>query len=133
PGSSSGPRTGVVVGDEVADLTDDSIGLPGDMADLLALGPSALEAAGAFSAPRRPLSEVTLLAPVPRPAKVLAIGMNYHRHVAEMGREAPEYQYWFNKQRTCVVGPDVPIVVPHVSEQVDYEGELALVIGTRCK
>jgi 2-keto-4-pentenoate hydratase/2-oxohepta-3-ene-1,7-dioic acid hydratase in catechol pathway len=133
PRPSSGPRTGVVVGDEVADLTDDSIGLPGDMADLLALGPSALAAAGATSAPRFSLSEVTLLAPVPRPAKVLAIGMNYHRHVAEMGREAPEYQYWFNKQRTSVVGPDAPIVVPRVSEQVDYEGELALVIGRRCK
>ena len=79
------------------------------------------------------LEEVRLLAPVPRPAKVLAIGMNYADHIAELGREAPEYQYWFNKQRTCVVGPGAPVVVPRVSYMVDYEGELAMVVGRRCR
>ncbi len=59
--------------------------------------------------------------------------MNYRRHVAEMGVALPQYQYWFNKQRTCIIGPGEPIVVPSVSEQVDYEGELALVIGRRCR
>ena len=75
----------------------------------------------------------SLLAPVPAPPKVLGIGMNYRAHVAEMGRQPPEYQYWFNKQRTCVVGPGHPIDVPAVSEQVDYEGELGIVIGRRAK
>jgi 2-keto-4-pentenoate hydratase/2-oxohepta-3-ene-1,7-dioic acid hydratase in catechol pathway len=63
----------------------------------------------------------------------LAIGMNYRAHVAEMGREPPEYQYWFNKQRTSIAGPGDPIVLPTVSSMVDYEGELALVIGRRCQ
>ena len=74
-----------------------------------------------------------LLAPVPEPPKVLAIGMNYRDHVAEVGATAPEYQYWFNKQRTCVVGPGTPILVPSVSGAVDYEGELGIVIGRRCQ
>jgi 2-keto-4-pentenoate hydratase/2-oxohepta-3-ene-1,7-dioic acid hydratase in catechol pathway len=63
----------------------------------------------------------------------LAIGMNYREHVAEIGREAPEYQYWFNKQRTSIAGPGDPIVLPTVSSMVDYEGELAMVIGQRCQ
>lgn len=130
------PRTGVVAGDQMVDLTDPVIGLSGDMAVLLEAGEEALEAATAAAgtgARRWALEEVRLLAPVPVPPKVLAIGMNYRAHVGEMGREPPQYQYWFNKQRTCVVGPGHPIVVPPVSEQVDYEGELGIVIGRRAK
>jgi 2-keto-4-pentenoate hydratase/2-oxohepta-3-ene-1,7-dioic acid hydratase in catechol pathway len=128
-------RTGVVVGDEVIDLTAPGIGLPGDMVELLRSGPGAIErAAGALADGQRiPLSHVRLLAPVPHPAKVLAIGMNYADHITELGREAPEYQYWFNKQRTCVTGPGAPVVVPRVSHMVDYEGELAVVIGRRSR
>jgi len=129
-------RTGVVDGDRVVDLTDPAVGLPGDMAALLGLGPAALAAAAGAPtglARRWALDEVRLLAPVPTPPKVLAIGMNYRAHVAELGREPPEYQYWFNKQRTCVVGPGHPVVVPTVSDQVDYEGELGLVVGRRAK
>jgi 2-keto-4-pentenoate hydratase/2-oxohepta-3-ene-1,7-dioic acid hydratase in catechol pathway len=130
-----GVRSGVVVGDEIVDLTASQIGLPGDMIELLRSGPGALERASDAVAegPRLRLDEVRLLAPVPRPAKVLAIGMNYASHVAELGRERPEYQYWFNKQRTCVVGPAAPVVVPRVSYMVDYEGELAMVVGRRCR
>ncbi|HEX3947037.1 MAG TPA: fumarylacetoacetate hydrolase family protein [Acidimicrobiales bacterium] len=129
-------RPGVVAGNEIVDLSDVAVGLPGDLAGLLALGQPGLEAAAgarATDARRWPLDQVRLLAPVPAPPKVLGIGMNYRAHVAELGREAPEYQYWFNKQRTCVVGPDHPILIPSVSEQVDYEGELALVIGRYAK
>jgi len=70
---------------------------------------------------------------VPDPPAILAIGMNYRAHVAELGREPPEWQYWFNKQRTSISGPGDPIVLPTVSDSVDYEGELALVIGPRCQ
>ena len=59
--------------------------------------------------------------------------MNYRAHVAELGREPPEYQYWFNKQRTAIAGPGDPIVLPAVSDAVDYEGELAMVVGRRCQ
>jgi len=129
-------RTGVVEADSVVDLTDETVGLPASMPELLGLGDSALQQAAraASGAARRfEMSEVHLLAPVPRPPKVLAIGMNYRGHVAELGREAPDFQYWFNKQRTCVVGPGEPIVIPAVSEMVDYEGELAVIIGRRCE
>ena len=69
----------------------------------------------------------------PHPAKVLGIGLNYAAHVAETGAARPEYQVWFNKQRTCVIGPGEAIEIPPVSAQVDYEGELAMVIGRRCR
>jgi 2-keto-4-pentenoate hydratase/2-oxohepta-3-ene-1,7-dioic acid hydratase in catechol pathway len=136
PGTAKVARTGVVEGEEVVDLTDPLIGLPGDMRELLAQGASALtraEAAAKSGARRSPLASVRLLAPVAEPAKVLAIGMNYRAHVAELGREPPEFQVWFNKQRTCVVGPGDGIEMPRVSEMLDYEGELAFVIGTRCR
>ncbi len=129
-------RTGVVDGDELVDLTDPAVGLPGDMRALLEAGEPATEAAAAAPSGggrRWPLEAVRLLAPVPAPPKVLGIGMNYRAHVAEMGREPPPHQYWFNKQRTCVVGPGSPIVIPAVSEQVDYEGELGVVVGRRAK
>jgi 2-keto-4-pentenoate hydratase/2-oxohepta-3-ene-1,7-dioic acid hydratase in catechol pathway len=128
--------TGVVAGDEVIDLTDPAVGLPPDMCDLLDAGHEALARAmnaHKSAARRAPLDSVRLLSPVPRPPKVLGIGMNYRSHVVEMGREIPEHQVWFNKQRTCVIGPGAPIVIPKVSECVDYEGELAFVIGRRCR
>jgi 2-keto-4-pentenoate hydratase/2-oxohepta-3-ene-1,7-dioic acid hydratase in catechol pathway len=129
-------RPGLVVGDEVIDLSDPAVGLPGDMAELLALGPAGLDRARqapAGKAARHPIDSVRRHSPVPRPPSILAIGMNYRAHVAEMGREPPEYQYWFNKQRTSIAGPGDPIVLPAVSTMVDYEGELAMVIGRRCQ
>jgi len=129
-------RPGLVAGDEVVDLSDPVAGLPVTMAELLALGPFALERAGAAAAGgarRYALGEVRRHAPVPDPPAILAIGMNYRAHVAEMGREPPEWQYWFNKQRTAIAGPGDPIVLPAVSDMVDYEGELAMVIGRRCQ
>jgi 2-keto-4-pentenoate hydratase/2-oxohepta-3-ene-1,7-dioic acid hydratase in catechol pathway len=128
-------RTGAVSGDEVVDLTAPGAALPGEMNRLLAEPGIAerLEASVRASSRRWSLEEVALQAPVPNPPTVLAIGMNYRRHVAEMGVALAPYQYWFNKQRTCIIGPGEPIVVPSVSEQVDYEGELALVIGRRCR
>ena len=124
------------VGDEVVDLSDPATGLPATMVELLALGPAAFErarVAATGGAARHALAEVRRHAPVPDPPAILAIGMNYRAHVAEMGREPPEWQYWFNKQRTAIAGPGDPIVVPAVSDMVDYEGELAMVIGRRCQ
>jgi 2-keto-4-pentenoate hydratase/2-oxohepta-3-ene-1,7-dioic acid hydratase in catechol pathway len=137
PAASPGtPRPGLVVGDEVVDLSDPAVGLPGDMAALLSLGPDGLDRARQAPlgrAARHPIDSVRRYAPVPHPPSILAIGMNYRAHVAEMGREPPEYQYWFNKQRTSIAGPGDPIVLPTVSTMVDYEGELAMVIGPRCQ
>ncbi len=136
PDAPSMVRTGVVVGDEVVDLTDGSVGLPGDMTEFLVAGLGALERADAARSTgdrRLPLDGVRLRPPVPHPVKVLGIGLNYAAHVAETGAARPEHQVWFNKQRTCVIGPGEAIEVPRVSGQVDYEGELAMVIGRRCR
>ena len=135
-GPAAPPRPGAVADGEVVDLGYPNGGLPSTMRDILALGPTGLErvrrAVVSTGAQRHPLDAVRLHAPVPDPPAILAIGMNYRAHVAEMGREPPEYQYWFNKQRTSIAGPGDPIVIPSVSDMVDYEGELAMVIGRRC-
>jgi 2-keto-4-pentenoate hydratase/2-oxohepta-3-ene-1,7-dioic acid hydratase in catechol pathway len=68
-----------------------------------------------------------------RPQKFLGIGLNYADHIAESGMEAPEYPVFFNKQVTCVVGPDDEVHMPRASKLLDYEGELAIVIGSRCR
>jgi len=81
---------------------------------------------------RFPLDDVRLLAPA-RPRKFLAIGLNYADHIAESGMQAPEFPIFFNKQATCVVGPDDDVHMPRVSSLLDYEGELAIVIGERCR
>ena len=81
---------------------------------------------------RHPLEGVRLLAPV-RPRKFLGIGLNYADHIAESGMEAPEFPVFFNKQSTCVVGPGDDVHMPRVSSLLDYEGELAIVIGQRCR
>jgi 2-keto-4-pentenoate hydratase/2-oxohepta-3-ene-1,7-dioic acid hydratase in catechol pathway len=131
-----GIRTGRVVGDEIVDLTDPVIGLPGDMVALLDLGPDAADALGrapASSARRLPIGSTQLLAPVPRPPSFLAIAQNYEAHSRELGRPPPEFQTWFAKQPTCVIGPGAGIEIPRVSAQVDYEGELGMVIGRRCR
>jgi 2-keto-4-pentenoate hydratase/2-oxohepta-3-ene-1,7-dioic acid hydratase in catechol pathway len=129
-------RTGLVVGDEIVDLTDPAIGLPGEMLGLLGLGSDALGAlrrAPASRARRSATTEVRLTAPVRHPPSFLAIGRNYGAHIAELGHERPEFQTWFSKQPTCVVGPGEAIEVPRVSSSVDYEGELGMVIGRRCR
>ena len=82
---------------------------------------------------RIPLADVRLQAPVLRPGKFLGIGLNYADHISETGREKPEYPTFFTKQSTCVIGNGTAIHCPKVSEKVDYEGELAFVIGKRCR
>ncbi|WP_322028587.1 fumarylacetoacetate hydrolase family protein [Paraburkholderia sp. J76] len=76
---------------------------------------------------------VTLLAPVPRPGKILGIGLNYADHVEESGMARPADQLWFAKMPTSATGPFAPVDLPRVSAQLDYEAELAFVIGKRCR
>ena len=83
--------------------------------------------------PGIPLAEVRLLAPIARPPKFLAAGLNYTDHIAETGSTQPESPVFFNKQSTCVVGPGEAVHRPKVSELLDYEGELGVVIGRRCR
>lgn len=128
-------RVGVVVGDAIADLAAAAPELPTGMLALLEAGPEALAAAdrAAEGASLRPLETVRLEAPVPRPPKILAVGLNYADHVAESGLERPALPLLFNKQSTSVVGPRDPFHMPRVSSALDYEGELGVVIGRRAR
>jgi 2-keto-4-pentenoate hydratase/2-oxohepta-3-ene-1,7-dioic acid hydratase in catechol pathway len=126
-------RLGTVDGEAVVDLHGAAAELPSEPAAALeAAGGAEALAALAASADRRPLAETRLLSPV-RPRKYLAIALNYADHIAETGLEAPEVPTFFNKQATCVVGPGAGIHKPKVSDRLDYEGELAVVIGRRCR
>ena len=129
-------RGGMVVGDEIIDLTLAAPDLPDDPVLLLAAGAEALAraakaAAGATT--RLALDEVALRCPVPRPHNFMAIGLNYADHIAESGMPTPDHPVFFNKEVSCVTGPFDPIHVPRASTMVDYEGELGFVIGRRCR
>lgn len=84
-----------------------------------------------FTGRRWDLADVRLLAPI-LPSKVVAIGRNYHQHAAELGNAVPTEPMVFLKPSTSVIGPGAPILLPSVSKRVDYEGELAVVIGRPC-
>ncbi|GAC1640166.1 MAG: fumarylacetoacetate hydrolase family protein [Ktedonobacteraceae bacterium] len=78
-------------------------------------------------------SAVSFLPPIPRPGKVVCLGHNYRRHIAEMGSAMPQYPVLFAKFSNTLIGHRQPIVLPKISQMVDYEAELALVIGKRGK
>ena len=131
-------RTGIgVVSDEsIVDLAAAAPELPREMVAFLGAGRDALDIARkavAGKAGRIALSSLKLEAPITRPPEFLAIGLNYADHVAETGRDKPSFPMFFNKQATCVVGPNDPIHLPRVSKALDYEGELGFVIGRRCR
>ncbi|MGV8964996.1 MAG: fumarylacetoacetate hydrolase family protein [Cellulomonas sp.] len=131
-------RVGALVendrGGFVLDLADADPRIPGAMVPLLAAGAVALdlvraavEAAGPASL--LPFARVTLLPPVPRPGKILCVGYNYLGHDAVGVIEPPEFPEIFAKTANTVVGPGDAIVLPRSSSQVDYEAELAVVVG----
>jgi len=80
-----------------------------------------------------PLSEVNLLAPVPRPGKIMCVGLNYADHAAETGTAIPEWPVIFTKAPSAVIGHGASIIVPAVSEQIDYEVELGAIVGRPAK
>jgi 2-keto-4-pentenoate hydratase/2-oxohepta-3-ene-1,7-dioic acid hydratase in catechol pathway len=128
-----GTRVGRQEGAEVVDLAAAAPELPRDLAALLAAGPLALGRASSADGARVPLAGLRLEAPIPRPGKILAVGLNYRDHVAETGRELPKVPIIFNKQSTSAIGPFDPIHRPRASGKLDYEGELGFVIGRRCR
>ena len=129
------PRVGVYRDDGVVDLSREDK-LPNTMLAFLEAGDSAMAAARAAAGNAGdliPLDRVTLHAPVTNPGKVLAIGLNYGDHIEESGMQRPKHQVWFNKQHNCINGPYDDIALPAVSSMLDYEAELCVVIGKRCK
>lgn len=103
-------------------------------ADLVAAGPGgeqheALLAKGVMMAKEH----VCLLAPVPNPGKFICVGLNYRDHAAESGMAIPKEPMVFAKFPSAVTGPEAPVFLPKSSQRVDYEAELAIVIGRRCR
>lgn len=128
-------RIGVVIGDHVVDTLSQQQ-IPATMLEFLAGGPETLAALRDLISqkpPTLPLAQVKVHAPIPRPGKFLGVGLNYPEHIGETGRVAPEYPLFFTKQGSCIIGIHDAIHIPKVSDKVDYEGELAMVIGQHCR
>lgn len=122
------PALGIVTDDGIATLQCDHTDLPSLLeacdGDLV----TAIEAMA--TGPATALDEANLLSPVGRPPTVLAVGLNYRAHAAEGGREPPSVPIIFNKHHNCIIGPHEPIHIPAAApDMIDYEGELAVVIG----
>jgi acylpyruvate hydrolase len=123
---------GAILGDRVIDIGD----LYADLTSFLAAREDAVNGVREALAHRDEsfaTSEVEWLPPVPRPGKVVCAGLNYRSHLALLNEPTPEYPSLFMKPGTSLTGSGQPIILPHVSRQVDYEGELAVLIGTRGK
>ncbi len=128
----TGPAAAVLLGDEV--VLAESVGAPGNMRELLATldrdGLRALADRAEGSAQRLKLAEFSLPAPVPDAEKIICIGLNYRDHAEETGQDIPQSPMWFAKFQNSLRGSGADIVLPAAhAEYVDYEAELALVIG----
>jgi 2-keto-4-pentenoate hydratase/2-oxohepta-3-ene-1,7-dioic acid hydratase in catechol pathway len=132
------PRLGAARGDDIADLCAVDPGVPATMLELLQGGEASLERArraldGARDEHLHPRNRLTLLPPVPNPAKIACIGLNYRDHAAEVKMDLPENVIVFAKWANTLIGDGAPIVIPRESYRVDYEAELAFVVGTRAR
>lgn len=148
--SNEGLRAGVIVLEHVVDIQKAAIwieekeSLSNSMIELLEAGAPVKEAIqrivvsleknledAVASGIAKPLKEVSLFAPVPRPSKIICVGLNYRDHAIETGQKIPEYPMLFPTYVNAVNGPNDPIVIPKVSNKIDFEAELAVVIGKR--
>jgi 2-keto-4-pentenoate hydratase/2-oxohepta-3-ene-1,7-dioic acid hydratase in catechol pathway len=121
----SGPRAGALRDGAIADVG------PGGLDALLREGglPDAVADAGS----EIPLADARLLPPVTSPSKIVCMGLNYREHAAEAGLDPPETPTFFAKFRNALAPPGAEVALPAYSEKVDYEAEVAFVIGRRCK
>ena len=142
-------RAGVIVDDNVVDSTTAAVAADIDFdidvlsnRQLIQLSPgersrfenAAWDLAGANASDDvRPLEDALLGPPIPDPDKIICLGLNYLGHAQEAGLKAPEVPILFAKYRNSLTGPGSPICLPGLSEEIDYEGELAVVIGRQCK
>src|SRR5215218_214597 len=133
--SGRGPRAGVVRDGAVVDLWDSLGGEPpaGPTVSALLRTRGVKAAEGASGEPPLPLDEVRLLPPVTDPEKILCMGLNYRSHAEEAGLEPPERPTFFAKFRNALAPPGAEVALPHYSRKVDYEAEVAFVIGRRCR
>ena len=121
------PQIAAIIGDEIVNLSTPHQ----DMPEFLASG---VKIDTLLTDDVRPLAEAKLLPPVGAPPAILAVGLNYRAHAEEGGREVPSTPVIFTKHHNCVIGPGDGIHIPRAApDKVDYEGELAIVIGKRCR
>jgi 2-keto-4-pentenoate hydratase/2-oxohepta-3-ene-1,7-dioic acid hydratase in catechol pathway len=134
-------RIGALTDDgEIADLTPSILPMGLSASELLRcydlstnfIEP-AMEAVNSGELPVVDRDEITLEAPIPKPGKIICIGLNYRNHAIESGMEIPKSPIIFSKFLTSVAAPEAPILIPNGSEKTDYEAELAFVIGRRAK
>jgi 2-keto-4-pentenoate hydratase/2-oxohepta-3-ene-1,7-dioic acid hydratase in catechol pathway len=129
-------RIGILQGEGLIDVAAVAPDLPREMIALIAAGDGALAKLKAIAAREKAtlsLERVRLNAPIARPGKIMAIGLNYADHIAESGAKPPEQQVWFCKQGTSIAGPGDDVFLPAVSSMLDWEAELCFVIGKRAK
>lgn len=134
------PGIGILKSTDAKELIDLSLAapaLPTDMGALLAM-PGGLDAArqAAAQAPAsavKPLANLRFLPVVPRPGKIVCLGLNYADHAKEGGHARPEYPNFFLRGATSIIGHNAPIIRPRASTKLDYEAELAVVIGQRAR
>ncbi|HSB01930.1 MAG TPA: fumarylacetoacetate hydrolase family protein [Anaerolineales bacterium] len=129
-------QIGVQLESNILDLSRAAAGIPTDMKAFLSLGEAALAQTHEVLASIKeewllPESDVTLLAPVPRPEKILCVGYNYSGHTEKGTQERPPYPNLFCKTANTIIGHDQPILIPPATTQADYEAELMAVIGKR--
>jgi len=131
-GSNRGTRAGALAGDGVVDVWDALGGEEPTVHELLASG--RLEDAAEISSTAEPvpLERVELLPPVPDPPKIVCIGLNYRAHAAEAGIEPPDAPTFFAKFQNALAPPGARVPLPAASTKVDFEAEVAFVIGRRC-
>lgn len=120
---------GIIQGDSIIDLG--TSGIAQDLRSALA-DPDALKTATTREPDLR-LADVTLIPPVPNPSRILCAGLNYASHIKETGREIPNHPIIFTRFPSSQVGHQEQMICPKESEQFDYEGELAVVIGKHCR
>jgi len=137
---------GIVEGEKVVSVTAISpfvkCSMPQSIEELIAHGPEAIKefeealknvGEEVLAGATYRLEEVELLAPLVAPPKIVCLGLNYYDHAAEQDAKIPDEPIIFMKPRTAITGPFKPIIKPGFVEKLDYEGELAIIIGRRCK
>ncbi|MEM8863219.1 MAG: fumarylacetoacetate hydrolase family protein, partial [Chloroflexota bacterium] len=123
-------KLGALNGDQIVDLD-----YSGSMVDLLKSGSFGLDAARSAAESGNTtyaIDDIEFLPPVLRPGKVIALGRNYAAHAAEGGAEPPKFPMLFHKTHTSLIGHNQSIVIPPITDKVDYEAELAVIIGKTC-
>ena len=124
PGGS--PEPGVLTGEEIIPLSGHGFD---NVLSIIEGGAAALDRIRSINGPKIPLKGAKLNAPIPRPPKIVCIGLNYRDHAAESNMAIPAVPTVFCKFQTSVVGPGDTVILPKISEQPDYEAEFAFVIG----